>query len=407
MEPKISVIIPLFNHEKYVKEAVYSVLEQTFSDFELIIINDGSTDNSEGVVKSIKDDRIKYFCQENQGASHTINVGLQLAEGEYISILNSDDLYHKKRLEECLRILDTDDSVLAVFSHIEFIDSEGNFIRVKRGAEDNWLGRNPETSFRENNEVILDLLAGNFFHTTSNLFCRKIIFGDIGYFSNLKYLHDYEFFLRLCYYHKINVIEKPLLKYRFHGTNALNEDFTSSDFETAVVLANFLINYDLQKILKNIDYKVMTKFFNSINTFNTDKIILTLFLFGTKYGNSVSLFETLTKDVNNPFRKACIEELIRNRDLSLARQALSWQEGQTELWWRKAEELKSEVMHFHEEIRKKDQRIEQLEGTEKNFYEILASNRWKFDSKLNNMIEKLFPSGSRRRLWVRKLLKNL
>ena len=75
---KISVIIPLYNHEKYIKEAINSVLEQSVSDFELIIINDGSTDNSEDVVKAIKDDRIKYFYQENQGSHNTIDRGFQL-----------------------------------------------------------------------------------------------------------------------------------------------------------------------------------------------------------------------------------------------------------------------------------------------------------------------------------------
>lgn len=100
--PKISVIIPLYHHEKYIEEAIYSVLEQTFSDFELIIINDGSTDKSEEVVKSIKDDRIKYCYQDNQGAHNTINRGIQLAQGEYVSILNSDDVYYKNRFVELL-----------------------------------------------------------------------------------------------------------------------------------------------------------------------------------------------------------------------------------------------------------------------------------------------------------------
>ena len=118
--PKVSVIIPLYNHEKYVREAVYSVLEQTFSDFELIIINDGSKDRSEEVIKSIQDKRIKYFYQENRGAHNTINRGIKLAKGEYITILNSDDVYHTNRFEEFLKILEDDNNISAVFSHIEF-----------------------------------------------------------------------------------------------------------------------------------------------------------------------------------------------------------------------------------------------------------------------------------------------
>src|SRR3989304_4480978 len=118
LNPKISAIIPLYNHEKYVKEAICSVLEQSVLDFELIVINDGSMDNSAAVAKAIKDDRIKYIYQENQGAHNAINRGIALAKGEYVTILNSDDLYYKSRFEEALKVLETDSSVYAVFSHL-------------------------------------------------------------------------------------------------------------------------------------------------------------------------------------------------------------------------------------------------------------------------------------------------
>src|SRR5512135_3626981 len=106
--PKVSVIMPLFNHGKYVREAIISVLEQSVQNIELIVINDGSTDDSEDVVKSISDDRIKYFYQGNQGAAKTINRGISLAQGEYISILNSDDLYYADRFKNSLKILEED-----------------------------------------------------------------------------------------------------------------------------------------------------------------------------------------------------------------------------------------------------------------------------------------------------------
>ena len=79
--PKISVIVPLFNHADYIREAVDSVLNQSFDNFELIIINDGSTDSSEEVIKSINDDRIKYYYQENRGTHSALNRGIKLAKG--------------------------------------------------------------------------------------------------------------------------------------------------------------------------------------------------------------------------------------------------------------------------------------------------------------------------------------
>jgi len=324
--PKISVIIPLYNHEKYIEEAVNSVLTQSFADFELIIINDGSTDNSEDVVKNIKDDRIRYFYQENQGAHKTINRGIQLAKGEYISILNSDDVYYANRLEEFLKILESDSSIHAVFSHIEFINDQGNFIKYKIGAEDNWKGHDPETSLKGEKNIFLDLLAGNFLVTTSNLFCRKSVFDNLCLFSNLKYAHDYEFFLKLCYSYKVFIVEKALLKYRIHETNTVKENEAAVSFEVGIVLANVFLTYDIPNIFENKDkiYDNMQKFFNSVSTYNTDRMIMTLLLFGLKYEKEKNIILSLSNNNNeNPFRKACIDKFQKTIDL--------WQESQ-EAW---------------------------------------------------------------------------
>jgi len=89
---KISIIIPAYNHEEYITEAINSVLNQSVKDYEIIIINDGSTDSTEQRILSIHDKRIQYISQKNSGAHSAINRGINLAQGEYISILNSDDI---------------------------------------------------------------------------------------------------------------------------------------------------------------------------------------------------------------------------------------------------------------------------------------------------------------------------
>ena len=306
--PKISVVIPLYNHARYIEETVRSVLAQSYGGFELIIVNDGSSDDSEAVVGKIKDERIRYFSQDNQGAPRAINRGVHLARGEYVSILNSDDVYYPERLEECMRTLEANPLLAAVFSHLEFIDEEGNFVKYLRGAEENWQGHAPETSFKGANNMVLDLLAGNFLTTTSNLFCRKEIFTTTGFFGDLRYAHDYDFFLRLCSDHATHLIEKPLVKYRIHGLNTVKENEAVVNFEVGLVLARFFLEYGPAKILgtRSDISSDMTKFINSINPLNTDRMIMTMLFFGRGEEQDV-LFRALEEDSGDSFRRACIE----------------------------------------------------------------------------------------------------
>ncbi len=308
--PTISVIMPVYNHERYVKEAIDSVLGQSVPDFELIIINDGSTDGSEAVVKSVHDDRIKYLSQENQGAFRTINKGIRLSRGAYISILNSDDVYHVERFQECLRVLKADETVHAVFSRIENIDAEGKCIRFITGPEDDWAHFRPEVSFKDEGRLILDLLSGNFLMTTSNLFCRRTVFDSIGFFSNLRYAHDYDFFLRLCCHHKVHTLDKPLLKYRTHDTNAIRENEAEVCYEAGFILADFFLKCDLKKLFDRSEPSLdtMLKFYNSVNTHHSDRMIMTLLTFGMNYRESWSSFsKSVLEKEGNQFRRVCIE----------------------------------------------------------------------------------------------------
>ena len=97
--PLVSVVIPSFNHARFIGSAVRSVLGQSLSDLELIVVDDGSTDNSLEILGGFSDPRLKVYPQANAGAHAAINRGLELASGVYLSILNSDDLYHRERLE--------------------------------------------------------------------------------------------------------------------------------------------------------------------------------------------------------------------------------------------------------------------------------------------------------------------
>lgn len=393
-DPHVSVIIPLYNHEAYIGEAVRSVLGQSFQDLELVIINDGSTDGSEAVVKRIDDQRIRYYPQENRGAHEALNRGIGLARGAYIALLNSDDLYDPRRIEEALNILERDREVSAVFTYVELINAQGESLGVKRGAEDNWSGQSAEASFREDRDTVLDLLAGNFLHTTSNLICRREVFARIGLFANLRYTHDYELFLRLCARCRIAMIRTPLLKYRFHESNTLIEDAAASRFETGMVLADFFLTYDLKEILGEGPgrFQRLAKLYNSVRTYETERIIMLLLLLGFKGDWQGRFWDVFAAGQQNPFREACIDSLKYTRDLCTVKEALRWQQGQTEIWWTRAEEARVALDQretFMAELKKRNREQaalnEELLAKEVALNEILASRQWKWLQKLNRV----------------------
>jgi len=110
--PKISVIMPVYNTAQYIKESIDSILAQSFPDFELIIFNDGSTDNSSEIIESIKDERIRFYnYQDNKGYVHLLNDGLLLAKGEYIARMDSDDISLPNRFAEQVALLDNNPDI--------------------------------------------------------------------------------------------------------------------------------------------------------------------------------------------------------------------------------------------------------------------------------------------------------
>ncbi len=99
--PELSVVMPVYNASRFLKEAIESILQQTFTDFEFIIIDDCSTDNSVAIIKSYKDDRIQlYFNDKNSGISYTLNKGIKLANAEWIARMDSDDISYPERLQK-------------------------------------------------------------------------------------------------------------------------------------------------------------------------------------------------------------------------------------------------------------------------------------------------------------------
>ena len=222
--PLISVVIPAYNHERFIGAAIDSVREQSVADFELIIVDDGSTDRTAEVIKGYDDPRISYTWQENQDAFNTINRGMSMASGHYISILNSDDVYTPNRFESLLAHQEKTGAV-CLFSDVIPISDDGDVFSDPNFGWNVWHQKNRDYYYRHN-DIYTGFLNGNFMVTTSNLFMTRAAVEKVGQFSSLRYLHDYDYIFRmmLAYPDAVHYIgEEQLLYYRIHSGNTLSE----------------------------------------------------------------------------------------------------------------------------------------------------------------------------------------
>ncbi|RKT44481.1 glycosyltransferase family 2 protein [Thiocapsa rosea] len=230
----VSVVIPLYNHRRYIEEALESALAQTRPALEIIVVDDGSTDDSASLAEAMArryPDSILVWSQPNQGAHSALNAGIARARGEYIAILNSDDAWHPDRLRQCS---DAIGDAAAVATAIEFFDGTG------ASVTDAWY-REARGFFDVCHDLPLALINGNFIMTTSNLFARRAAIMDVGGFSNLRYAHDLDLFLSLLVNDgELKLHDAPLLRYRRHDANTISEDVLSMKAEWAMVTAAYV-----------------------------------------------------------------------------------------------------------------------------------------------------------------------
>ena len=236
-----------YNHEKYVGEAIQSVLDQTFQDFELIIINDGSTDHTEAEILKFKDERIRYYSQENRGLSATLNRGIELARTEYFSFLPSDDLFYQDKLGIQLEAFQANQHDLGIiFSKQTVVNAEGH--ELLGDPITDWFN----VPYRTKEEIFPALFERNFLPAPT-MMCRKECFDRVGGFDeSLYYCQDYDMWLRILKFYDIRIIEKALLKYRWHGENLTYNKTERADFERAVLLQRAIKNLEISDIFPGL-----------------------------------------------------------------------------------------------------------------------------------------------------------
>lgn len=271
----LSIIIPSYNHEKYIAEAIQSVIDQRYQNWELIIVDDGSKDHSLDVIKKFEDNRIRVMQQENQGAHNAINRGLQEAKGEYLAILNSDDVYEADRFTVLISEMEKATEIGFLCSYIRVINSQGKDLGVKQGWKnmEPWLVPHKELSFAATDDFKLNLLMSNFTSTTSNFLFTREVYEKIGGMRNLRFAHDWDFALRAAEVTECKIINKPLLKYRVHETNTISSDRKWMLFEIAWMWAANLDRFYGRILFKNQNTKKdIISLAESLNLQGNDKI---------------------------------------------------------------------------------------------------------------------------------------
>lgn len=237
----ISVVIPSYNHVQFIAQAIDSVIAQTLQSWELIVVDDGSTDGTPALLDKVYsgNGQIRLVYQTNHGAHHAINTGIALAKGRYISILNSDDIYHPERLKTLLEHCEATGCGLA-FTKVTPIDAQGEPILEQDHPWCRLYARLIQEYQQDG--ARLALLTGNFAVTTSNFFFRADLLKAVGGFHRQRYNHDWEFMVRLILRgHCIERVgDQPLLFYRLHGNNTITQNTLMARLELKRILQNLV-----------------------------------------------------------------------------------------------------------------------------------------------------------------------
>lgn len=211
--PKVSVVIPAYNAIAHLPETLDSVQQQSFQNFELLIVDDGSTDGTSEWVASLSDSRIRLITQTNSGCAAARNRGIQAAEGDYIAFLDADDIWEPGKLEKQVRILDNQPFVGLVYTWISHIDGQGQ--PIEQLGMPTVEGYVWELIVEEN-----PIMCG------SVPMVRRACFETVGLLDQqLRSAEDWDMWIRIARLYEFAVIKEPLVRYRIHaGSKSHNLD---------------------------------------------------------------------------------------------------------------------------------------------------------------------------------------
>ena len=227
----VSVIITSYNYGGYIEEAISSIFNQSYSDIEIIIVDDGSTDNTSDIIKTKYADRVHYIYRDNGGAAAARNTGLKYANGEYICFLDADDLLMPNAIEGHLTYLKNNENVDLVCANVQYIGLLSGVARPTiYGKGDREL-------------TYIDMVADNLVGGPHSVMLRRRVFDICGIFNeSFRVREDYEYWLRCSYRCKLIYRDDIVAEYRIHGFNKTESQSRGNEQEKRILQLQLLLD---------------------------------------------------------------------------------------------------------------------------------------------------------------------
>ena len=206
-KPLVSIVVPSYNHEKYVKQTIKSIINQTYENIELIVIDDGSTDGSINIVKKLSQKyHFKFIHRPNKGLSATLNEGINISQGKYYCTCASDDVFKLDKIEKQVKFMEENNEYGMCYGKVILLTDECTKIplniELSRGG---W--------------IFNDLIRGRFWIPSVSSMIRMDVFTDIGLYDENLYVEDWDMWVRISNKYQVGYINKYLAYYRQHETN--------------------------------------------------------------------------------------------------------------------------------------------------------------------------------------------
>jgi len=289
----VSIIMTSYNHEDYIGAAIQSVVDQTYQNWELIIIDDGSADGTVDIIKTfLGDKRIKFFEQKNHGVSYTSNRAMEKATGEVICFLDSDDVWLPEKLEKQIKKYNNGNDIIC--TKVQVIDDKNRILYP------NWVTRafnnDDENIFLPEN-VTRNFMTNNYF-CKSSVLIKKSLFQEVGYFDE-RYTNAYDYKKWIECLRKTTLVARcddKLTLYRWHKNNESSNSIYRTNLEVVLILME---NFNIMLKNKDIEYEEYIKRIEEL--FNYKKFYRTV--------SFVSIF------INSLNENKKITDLIENKEL--------------------------------------------------------------------------------------------